>query len=139
VDEDIDIRDPAMVNWAISFNLRPGEDIAIAKGKGAGLDPSANKPGVENLQGQMSTVDALLINAVRHWPYTPVSLPRKNFMENAKAIWEELGLPQLKPRSPWHGYTLGAWSKQDEEEADLAVKGDYFITGEKQVKQRIKP
>ena len=128
-----------MVNWAISFNVRPAEDIAVAKGKGAGLDPSASRPGTENLEGQMVTVDALLINAVRPWPYTPVSLPRKEFMEKSKAIWEELGLPALKPRMPWYGYSLGAWTKQDEEEAELAVKGDYFVTGEKQTKQRVKP
>ena len=139
VDEDIDIHDPAMVNWAISFNVRPAQDIAVAKGKGAGLDPSANPPGTENLEAQMVSVDALLINAVRPWPYTPVSLPRKEFMEKSKAIWEELGLPALKPRMPWYGYSLGAWTKQDEEEAELAVKGDYFVTGKKQTKQRVKP
>jgi len=139
VDEDIDIRDPAMVNWAISFSMRPGEDIAIAKGKGAGLDPSANAPRTENLQAQVTTVDALLINAVRPWAYTPVSLPGREFMEKSRKIWEELGLPALKPRSPWYGYSLGAWSKQDEEEAALAVKGDYYLTGEKITRQRVKP
>ena len=41
VDEDIDIHDPAMVNWAICFNVRPEEDVLVAKGKAPGLDPSA--------------------------------------------------------------------------------------------------
>lgn len=138
VDEDIDIHDPAMVNWAICFNVRPEEDIMIAKGKPPGLDPSAHPPGRESLEVRMASIGALLINAVRPWPYTPVSLPRKEFMQKSKAIWEELGLPALKPRMPWYGYSLGAWTEEDEEEAALAVKGDYFVTGEKQTKQRIK-
>jgi 4-hydroxy-3-polyprenylbenzoate decarboxylase len=43
-------------------------------------------------------------------------------MERSRSIWEELGLPPLKPRMPWYGYSLGAWTKEDEEEAELAVR-----------------
>ena len=57
-------------------------------------------------------------------------------MENAKAIWEELGLPKLKPESPWFGYSLGDWSERNEQMAQRAVKGDYFITGEEIAKMR---
>jgi len=138
VDEDVDIRDPAMVNWAICFNMRPEEDVAIAKGKSPGLDPSAHPPGMESLQVRMSSIGALLINAVRPWPYTPVSLPKKEFMERSRQIWEELELPPLKPRMPWYGYSLGAWTQEDQEEAELAVKGGYFETGKKQTVQRKK-
>jgi hypothetical protein len=94
---------------------------------------------MESLEVRMASIGALLINAVRPWPYTPVSLPKKEFMERSKAIWEELGLPPLKPRMPWYGYSLGAWTKEDEEEADLAVRGEYFVTGKKQTGQRKKP
>lgn len=139
VDEDIDIHDPAMINWAICFNVRPDEDVVIAKGKSPGLDPSAHPPGMESLEVRSASTAALLINATRPWPYTPVSLPRKEFMERSKVIWQELGLPPLKPRMPWYGYSLGAWTKEDEEEAELAVKGDYFVTGEKEKGQRVKP
>ena len=138
VDDDIDIRDPAMVNWAICYNMRPDEDVAIAKGKMPGLDPSTYPPGTESEDRQPRSTSALLINAVRPWPYTPVSLPKKQFMERSKQIWEELELPPLKPRTPWFGYSLGAWTKEDEDEADLAVKGDYFETGKKQTGQRKK-
>ena len=51
-------------------------------------------------------------------------------MENAKEIWEELGLPELTPRKPWYGYTLGAWTKEDEDEAAIAVRGEHFVDGE---------
>lgn len=67
-----------------------------------------------------------------------MSLPKKEYMERSRQIWEELELPPLKPRTPWFGYSLGAWTQQDEEEADLAVKGDYFETGTKQIGQRKK-
>jgi len=52
-------------------------------------------------------------------------------MERAKEIWEELGVPELKPRMPWYGYSLGAWTAEDEAEAEIALRGDHFVTGEK--------
>jgi UbiD family decarboxylase len=138
VDEDVDIHDPAMINWAICYSMRPDEDVAIAKGKSPGLDPSTYPPGMESEDKRPGSTSALLINAVRPWPYTPVSLPKKEFMDRSKQIWEELELPPLKPRMPWYGYSLGAWTQQDEEEAALAVKGEYFATGTKQTNQRKK-
>jgi 4-hydroxy-3-polyprenylbenzoate decarboxylase len=47
-------------------------------------------------------------------------------MERAKVIWEELGLPKLKPESPWFGYSLGEWSPEFDEAALRATRGDYF-------------
>jgi UbiD family decarboxylase len=138
VDEDIDIWDPAMINWAICFNVRPDQDVAVARGKSPGLDPSAYPPGVPTHVSRMSLTSALLIDATRPWPYPPVSLPRKEFMENAKEIWEELGFPELTPRMPWFGYSLGAWTGEDEEEAEMAVRGEYFKTGEKAKNRRTK-
>ena len=57
-------------------------------------------------------------------------------MERAKEIWEELGLPELKPEAPWYGYPLGQWDPELDEEAELAVKSEYFKTGEKLAKMR---
>ena len=74
---------------------------------------------------------ALLINATRKWDYTPVSLPRRDFMEHARTMWEKLGLPALHPRQPWYGYNLGAWEDENEQEARLAVEGRYYETGAK--------
>ena len=55
----------------------------------------------------------------------------------AKRIWEEAGLPPLVPKVPWYGYSLGDWNDELEEEAQLAVRGDHYVTGEK-LKQRRK-
>jgi UbiD family decarboxylase len=138
VDEDIDIRDPAMINWAVCFNVVPDKDVINAKGKSGGLDPSAHPPVLRGSDRTETEMAALLIDATRPWPYPPVSLPRREFMEGSRAIWEELGLPGLKPRMPWYGYSLGAWTREDEEEAELALKGEHFVTGEKAKERRVK-
>jgi hypothetical protein len=45
---------------------------------------------------------------------------------------------ELKPKKPWHGYSRGYWTDEFEDEARLAVKGDYFQTEEKLDRQRVK-
>ena len=80
---------------------------------------------------------AVLINATRKWAYPPVSLPARQYMEGARAIWEELGLPTLRPRAPWHGYDLGDWSDRDRQEAEWAVAGEYHRSGEVARQQRV--
>jgi 4-hydroxy-3-polyprenylbenzoate decarboxylase len=47
-----------------------------------------------------------------------------------------LGLPELKPEAPWHGYSMGNWSERNEEMAQRAIRSEYFITGEELVAQR---
>jgi 4-hydroxy-3-polyprenylbenzoate decarboxylase len=50
-------------------------------------------------------------------------------MEEARAIWNELGLPALKPEPPWHGYSLGDWNDTWDAAAARAVAGDYLENG----------
>jgi hypothetical protein len=52
-----------------------------------------------------------------------VALPGKESMERARAIWEEIGLPQLKPKFPWHGYELGHWPDELRQAAAAVVAG----------------
>ncbi len=77
----------------------------------------------------------MLINAMLKRPYPPISLPAREFMEQAKAIWEELGLPALKPQAPWFGYSLGQWPEEFKVEAERAVRSEYWTTGDI-IKQR---
>src|SRR3989337_2887878 len=48
--------------------------------------------------GPRSMIDhedsAVLINAVLKEPFPPISLPKQEYMENARKIWEEMGLPR---------------------------------------------
>jgi 4-hydroxy-3-polyprenylbenzoate decarboxylase len=103
------------------------------------MDPSAFPPGkdLEDSMNEMSGCSGLLIDATRKWDYPPVSLPKKEFMERARKLWERLELPKLQPQDPWYGYNLGSWSEEDEEEAELALKGEHYQTGEKAVRKRV--
>jgi 4-hydroxy-3-polyprenylbenzoate decarboxylase len=124
VDDDIDPADLESVIWALSFRMQPHRDVRTLGGKLPRLDPSADPNG-----GASSS--ALLIDATRSGPYPPTSLPAREYMVAAQAIWEELGLPELSLATPWHGYELGAWSEENRREAALAMLGRYLETGEK--------
>ena len=133
VDADIDPESMDSVLWALSYAMQPHRDAEIIRGKVPRLDPSIT-PSADTRQyaypdGQGAS--AILINAVREHPYLPVSLPRQDFMEAARAKWAELGLPPLDLQTPWHGYPLGAWTEENADEAKKAVTGRYFETGEK--------
>jgi 4-hydroxy-3-polyprenylbenzoate decarboxylase len=141
VDEDIDPRDMGAVLWAISFSVQPHRDVKIVTGRSAGLDPSASPPGAgreERKYPGLGGASAMLIDATRKWPYPPVGLPKKEYMERALEIWKEEGLGELNLRAPWYGYNLGNWDKEDEENAELILQGEYKKIGEKLAKRRVK-
>ena len=71
----------------------------------------------------------MLIDATRKRPMPPLALPARPFMERARTIWEELGLPPLVRQSPWHGYTLGEWTDAWETFARRATTGEWETTG----------
>ena len=79
---------------------------------------------------------AVLINAMLKGTYAPVALPKREFMEEARGIWERLGLPPLTPQTPWHGYDLGHWPAELERQAAMAVRSDYFAMGDELERQR---
>ena len=62
-------------------------------------------------------------------PMPPLALPKREFMENAKELWEKLGLPKLTPESPWFGYSLGEWNDDWDKRAALAAAGDWLLNG----------
>ncbi len=140
VDSDIDPDSLGSVVWALSYSMQPHRDAEIIRGKVPRLDPSVtpsdNSRQYEYPDGQGSS--AILINAVREHPYLPVSLPRKDFMEAAMTKWQSLSLPPLALDAPWHGYPLSLWTEENREEAEKAITGRYFETGEKLAGQRRK-
>jgi 4-hydroxy-3-polyprenylbenzoate decarboxylase len=138
VDDDIDPHDPDSYLWALCFRVQPDKDIRITPGKAAHLDPSALPLDEVSQKSFDPPTTAILIDATRKWAYPPTSLPRKEFMEHARKIWEEEGLPALNPKVPWFGYPLGHWTAEDQEEAELALKGEYYTTGERIAKERKK-
>ena len=141
VDEDIDPEDADSVNWALSFRMQPHRDLRVTTHKFAGLDPSAAPPGSSHTEARFPSptgCSALLMDATRKWPYPPVALPAKKYMEDAKELWEKLGLPPLQPKMPWYGYSLGHWSDEDAEHAEWAVSGEQARVAERLKKQAMK-
>jgi 4-hydroxy-3-polyprenylbenzoate decarboxylase len=134
VDDDINPRDADSVNWALSFRMQPHRDTRIIMGKVGLLDPSVAPPGSsrkEHFYPEPSGVSALLIDATRKWDYPPISLPKREYMERAREIWETEGLPELEPKVPWFGYSLGYWPDECQEAAELVERGEVLTLGER--------
>lgn len=141
VDMDIEPENLDAVMWAVCYRMKPNKDVQIISGLEKGHAPpfsgASDSKDVASLHDPADE-SALLINAILKEPYPPISLPKREYMENAKVIWEELGLPKLNPQAPWYGYSLGQWDEALEQEAERAVRGEYFINGDIQEKQRVK-
>jgi len=139
VDEDIDVRDAENVLWAIAYRAQPYKDTEVVEAPPFTLDPAAVPPGASRglvTRDQPPRSTALLIDATMPWAYPPLSLPKREFMEHAIEIWQGLQLPALNLKRPWWGYSLGHWTEEEEQEAELAVQGRHYETGEKQKQSR---
>ncbi len=120
VGEDIDPNNTDAVFWSLAYRTNLNEDLHLAPYKDAGHGPKS---------GPKKPDAALLIDATPKHPMPPFALPAREFMERAKDIWEELGLPQLNPQPPWYGYSLGDWSEVWDKWARDAVDGRWEETG----------
>ena len=130
VNDDIDPDNADALLWAMSYRANPVLDLHILPHRDQGHGPRSKRNGGED--------GSVLIDATLKEDFPPVSLPKRQFMERAKKIWEELGLPPLKPETPWHGYSLGEWPDELDAAATRAVAGDYFATGAEMAKRRRK-
>ncbi|MEA2976331.1 MAG: hypothetical protein QOF19_1851 [Alphaproteobacteria bacterium] len=138
VDEDINALDVENVMWAVAYRSQPFRDMEVVEAPLFALDPSAAAPGESRglTHGKAPRSTAIIIDATMPWPYPPLSLPKKEFMDRALEMWRDLQLPSLNLKEPWWGYSLGHWTEEEEKEAELAVQGRYFETGEKQAQSR---
>jgi 4-hydroxy-3-polyprenylbenzoate decarboxylase len=118
VNDDIDPENADALLWAMSYRANPTLDLHILPHRDQGHGPRSQRNG-----GQDASV---LIDATLKENFPPISLPKRPYMERAKKIWEELGLPELKPEAPWFGYSLGEWSSDLDEAAEKATRGDYL-------------
>jgi UbiD family decarboxylase len=130
INDDIDPDNADQLLWAMSYRANPALDMQIVPHRDQGHGPRSRRNNGEDA--------SVLIDATMKEEFPPLSLPKREYMERAKAIWEELGLPKLRPQAPWFGVSLGEWSDELEQAAQLAVAGDYFKTGEELVKRRRK-
>ena len=118
VDEDVNIRDFESLSLAVCVRTQPHLDYRIIK------MPS------RLTMVEAKEVSCVLIDATSKEPLPPLSLPKKEFMEEALRIWQEEGLPKLQLKEPWWGIELGLWSDEWAELAKAAVEGDCYKAGE---------
>ncbi len=136
VDEDINVRDPVAVTWAITHRSQPHKDVKIVRDRPFGATPIgmvATHPSSRYDNSESS----LLIDATRKADFPPLSLPKKEYMVHARQIWEELGLPKLEPQEPWHGYFMGLWPEELAQEAELAAHSEHEKVWEKLRRTRV--
>jgi len=125
--EDIDPTNADAVFWSLAYRSNPIEDVHIAPHRSAGHGPKS-RPREED--------SGLLIDATLKHSAPPLALPAREFMERARAIWQELELPALAPQPPWHGYSLGDWSQSWDLYAERAVAGKWQQSGEETFARR---
>ena len=90
VSEDIDPDNPDAVFWSLAYRANPVEDVHIVPYRSEGHGPKSGGPREES---------TMLIDATQKEAYPPISLPKREYMERARAIWDELGLPALTPQT----------------------------------------
>jgi 4-hydroxy-3-polyprenylbenzoate decarboxylase len=120
VSDDIDPTNTDAVFWSMAYRCNPKEDVHVAPYRSAGHGPKS---------GRKHTDSILLIDATIKQSMPPLALPARDFMQRARGIWEELGLPLLSPQPPWHGYSLGDWDEAWDLYAARAVTGHWEQSG----------
>jgi 4-hydroxy-3-polyprenylbenzoate decarboxylase len=135
VNEDIDPDNSDAIFWALAFRMDPRADLQVLPYRSAGHGPER--------EHESEREDAtLLMDATMKEALPPLALPKQEYMERAKRIWEELGLPKLRPQSPWCSSPMGDWLPQWEEAAKRAAEGRYLENGrisEKLKRKGLKP
>ena len=116
--------------WALAYRSNPALDTVILPHRDRGHGPALERGNGEDA--------SLLIDATLKAEMPPIALPTKEFMEDAKELWQTLGLPPLKPEAPWYGYSLGDWTEEWAELANRAAAGDYKENGRRSAQLRRK-
>jgi UbiD family decarboxylase len=92
VDDDIDIRDPNLVNWALSFRVQPEKDAFIVPGTAAvQLDPSQAREDVLQQDPSRRLSSKLGIDATRKHAYPAVAVPPREHLDRVRKEWSGYG------------------------------------------------
>jgi UbiD family decarboxylase len=127
VSEDIDPENADAIFWSLAYRSDFTHDVHVTPYRTSGHGPKSGRAPLES---------TLLIDATLKHDMPPLALPAEKYMTAARKIWEELQLPHLTPRPPWHGYHLGDWSPRWDEYADAAVTGHWRETGDRTIANR---
>src|ERR1700730_5772435 len=97
VDDDINIRDPFQVDWAIAFRMQPAEDIRIVRDTDPiTLDPSTPMKDGKPVLPSEQVSSKLGITATRKNPYPAPALPPTEHSAKAAANWERYGIREVR-------------------------------------------
>ena len=122
VNDDIDPDNSDAIFWAIAFRMDPSSDLQVLRYRSPGHGPERE----HEAEREDST---LLIDATMKEELPPLALPKREYMERARTLWQELGLPKLAPQSPWFGAPVGDWLSQWDEAGKRAAEGRYLENG----------
>jgi UbiD family decarboxylase len=138
VSEDIDPHNADAVFWSLAYRADPRVDVQIVPHRARGHGPKSPNyvPARGEADGGGSEESTMLIDATLKEIAPPLALPKREFMERARQIWDELGLPALTPQPPWHGYSLGDWDATWDVYANRAVAGQWEETGKETLARR---
>jgi UbiD family decarboxylase len=93
VDADVDIRDPSHVDWALNSRFSPQRDTIIIDDV---YVPLQIDPSVRDARGNVTQGSKIILDATRKIDAGPLSLPPKELMMNALAVWRECELPAFE-------------------------------------------
>jgi 4-hydroxy-3-polyprenylbenzoate decarboxylase len=137
VNEDIDPENSDAIFWAIAFRMNPVKDMQVLPYRSPGHGPEREH------ESEDETDATMLMDATMKEDLPPLALPKQEYMERARKVWEELGLPKLRPQSPWFGSAAGGdWLPTWDDAAKRAAEGRYLENGrisEKLRRKGLKP
>jgi 4-hydroxy-3-polyprenylbenzoate decarboxylase len=136
VSEDINPENPDAVFWSLAYRANPITDVHISPYRSAGHGPKSPPSAAARGWRGGAEDSTMLIDATQKAPDPPISLPKREYMERARTLWQELGLPPLAVREPWHGYSLGDWDAVWDTYAGRAVAGRWEETGRETLARR---
>jgi UbiD family decarboxylase len=93
VDADVDIRDPSHVDWALNSRFSPQRDTIIIDDV---YVPLQIDPSVRDARGNVTQGSKIILDATQKIDAGPFSLPPKETMMKALAVWQECGLPAFE-------------------------------------------
>ena len=130
VNDDIDAANADALLWAMAYRCNPVLDMEVLPHRDQGHGPRSKRNNGEDA--------SVLYDATLKEDFPPISLPKRQFMERAREIWDELGLPALEPETPWYGYSLGNWGDDFDAAAEMAVNSEYWEYGRRIAQRRRK-
>ena len=123
VNDDIDPDNSDALLWAIAFRMNPAKDLQVLPYRSPGHGPEREHEAHDEDDA------TLLIDATMKQELPPLALPKREYMERAKGLWDKLGLPKLRPQPPWFGAPVGDWIPEWDTAAERAATGRYMENG----------